>query len=58
MYCFYQLVELDVKNERKRVSRMWQSTYLSIKPQKLPGSASGPRRFFTEVMNSLVAPYS
>ena len=27
-------VEIDVKNERKRVSRMWENAYLSIKNPK------------------------
>ena len=27
-------VEVNVKNERKRISKMWENTYLSIKNQK------------------------
>ena len=38
MFYFYQFfaVELDVRNEREGVSRMWNNTYFSIKTQKLP----------------------
>ena len=35
-------VEVDIINESKRVSRMWENAYLSIKTQKLPGPLSGP----------------
>ena len=35
-------VKIDVKNKRKRVSRMCENAYLSIKTQKLPGPLSRP----------------
>ena len=36
-------VEIDVKNNKKRVSRMWENAYIWIlKTQKLPGPLSGP----------------
>ena len=34
--------EVDIKNERKSVSKMWENAYLSIKTQKLPRPLSGP----------------
>ena len=30
-------IEVDAKNKRKRVFRMWKNAYLSIKTQKLLG---------------------
>ena len=34
-------VELGVRNERKRVTGMWENTYLSIKNPKASGLSSG-----------------
>ena len=36
-------VELDVENERKRVSRMWENVYFSIKkPKSFQSTLKGP----------------
>ena len=56
IYYFHQFnvdIQLDVRNERKRVSKMWENAYLSIENPKVSTSSSLHTHNFASVHQQL-----